>query len=245
MQIIVTSDYQEMSVRAALLVAAHVIVKPELVLGLATGSTPIGMYAELSNMQTSLRLDFSKVITFNLDEYVGLGPDHPQSYHYFMFEQFFSFLKIREENINIPDGMAKDPQAECQRYENKIQEVGGIDLQILGIGRNGHIGFNEPGEAFEPRTHIANLVEDTIKVNARFFDDDWSKVPHQAISVGMGTIMKAKEIILLANTPQKAEAIFKAIEGPVHPQVPASILQLHPKTTMIISSEAAQAIDLD
>ena len=245
MQIIVTSDYQEMSIRAALLVAAHIIVKPDLVLGLATGSTPIGMYAELGNMQSSLRLDFSKITTFNLDEYIGLPTDHHQSYHYFMYENFFSHINIREENINIPDGMAPDPQAECIHYEDKIQQAGGIELQILGIGRNGHIGFNEPAEAFEPRTHIALLKEDTRKANARFFDDAINKVPTGALSVGMGTIMKAQEIILLANTPSKAEAIYQAIQGPVHPQIPASILQLHPKTTMIIASEAAQDLGLD
>ncbi len=245
MQIVVTADYQEMSQRAALLVAAHIIVKPDLVLGLATGSTPLGMYYELTQMQSSLRLDFSKVTTFNLDEYVGLSPDHPQSYHYFMYENFFSNVNFREENINILDGQASDVMAECEKYEKKMADVGGIDVQILGIGRNGHIGFNEPGEAFEPWTHLAGLKEDTRKANARFFEDDLSKVPTHALSVGMGTIMKAREIILLANTPDKAEAVFNAIGGPVHPQVPASILQLHPKTTMIIASEAAQDLGLD
>jgi glucosamine-6-phosphate deaminase len=245
MQIIVTSDYQEMSVRAALLVAAHIIVKPDLVLGLATGSTPIGMYVELARMQSALRLDFSKVSSFNLDEYVGLGNEDPQSYHYFMYENFFSHINIREENIHIPNGKAPDPEAECLHYEEEIQEAGGIDLQILGIGRNGHIGFNEPADYFEPQTHLAVLKEDTRKTNARFFDGDLSRVPTHALSVGMGTIMKSREIILLANTPEKAEAIYKAIEGPVHPQSPASILQLHPKTTMMIASEAAQDLGLD
>jgi glucosamine-6-phosphate deaminase len=245
MQIIVTSDYQEMSLRAALLVAAHIIVKPELVLGLATGSTPIGMYVELARMQSTLRLDFSKVTTFNLDEYVGLGTEDSQSYHYFMYENFFSHTNIREDSIHIPDGKAPDPAAECQHYEEQIQETGGIDLQILGIGRNGHIGFNEPADYFESQTHLAVLKEDTRKANARFFDGDMSRVPTHALSMGMGTIMKAREIILLANTPEKAKAIYKAIEGPVHPQSPASILQLHPKTTMIIASEAAQDLGLD
>lgn len=245
MEIIVTRDYKEMSQRAAILVAAHIIVKPDLVLGLATGSTAIGLYAELSQMQGVMQLDFSKVTTFNLDEYCGLPPRHAQSYRTFMMDNFFSNINIRKKNINLLDGMAPDPLKECERYEEKIKEVGGIDLQVLGIGRNGHIGFNEPADYFEPATHVAILTEETRKANDRFFENDITKVPKQALTVGMGTIMKAREIILLANTKEKANALQKAVDGPVHPKVPASILQLHPKTTLIIASEAAQGLELD
>ena len=160
-------------------------------------------------------------------------------------ENFFSNINIRKKNINLLDGLAADPLKECERYEEKIKEVGGIDLQVLGIGKNGHIGFNEPADFFEPTTHVANLKDETRKSNARFFDGDINKVPKQALTVGMGTIMKAREIILLASTQEKAKALVEAVDGPVHPRVPASILQLHPKTTLIIASEAAQGLELD
>ena len=241
MELIIAKDYREMSRQAATLVAAHIIVNPRLVLGLATGSTPLGTYEELVKMKKKGMADFSLATTFNLDEYIGLGPKDRASYHYFMFHNLFNGLNIRRENINLLNGLAKDPKAECRRYEKAIQKAGGIDLQILGIGQNGHIGFNEPSEVFPTVAHIVDLSEETRRVNAKFFKDK-KRVPTQAISVGIGTIMKAKEIMLLANTKEKAEAITEAIEGPVRPQVPASVLQLHPKSVMILTEQAAKGL---
>ncbi|MFA5093809.1 MAG: glucosamine-6-phosphate deaminase [Candidatus Omnitrophota bacterium] len=241
MELIITRDYREMSHQAATQVAAHIIVNPELVLGLATGSTPIGAYEELIRMRKKGMVDFSKVTTFNLDEYLGIGPKDKASYHYFMYSNFFNGINIKKGNINLLNGLAKNPGAECKRYENAIRKAGGIDLQILGIGQNGHIGFNEPSEVFPTVTHVVGLSEQTRAVNAKFFRNR-KKVPTQALSVGIGTIMKAKEIILLANTKEKAKAITDAIEGPVRPQVPASVLQLHPKAVMILTEAAANGL---
>ncbi|MDD4879316.1 MAG: glucosamine-6-phosphate deaminase [Candidatus Omnitrophica bacterium] len=241
MELIIAKDYREMSHQAATQVAANIIVKPELVLGLATGSTPVGTYEELIKMRKKGMVDFSKVTTFNLDEYIGLGPKDEASYHHFMFHNLFSGINVKRENINLLNGLAKDPEAECRRYEKAIRKAGGIDLQIVGIGQNGHIGFNEPCDVFPTVTHIVDLSEETRRVNAKFFKDK-KKVPTQAISVGIGTIMKAKEIILLANTKEKAEAITEAIEGPVRPQVPASVLQLHPKSVMMLTEQAAKGL---
>lgn len=241
MELIITKDYKEMSRQAAVLVDAHVIVNPKLVLGLATGNTPIGMYKELIRMNKKGMVDFTNVITFNLDEYVGLGPKDKESYHYFMFQNLFNSINIKRNNINLLNGLTKDLKGECKRYEETIHKAGGIDLQILGIGQNGHIGFNEPNNIFPTVTHVVDLSEETRQINSKFFKDK-RKMPTKALSVGIGTIMKAKEIILLANTKQKAEAITMAIEGPVHPQVPASVLQLHSKATMILTSEAAEGL---
>jgi glucosamine-6-phosphate deaminase len=241
MELIITKDYKEMSQQAAVLVNAHVIVNPKLVLGLATGNTPIGMYKELIRMNKKGMIDFTNVVTFNLDEYLGLGPKDKESYHYFMFQNLFSGINIKRRNINLLNGLTKDPNGECERYEEAIRKADGIDLQILGIGHNGHIGFNEPSDVFPTATHVVALSEDTRQINSKFFKDK-RKMPTGALSVGIGTIMKAKEIILLANTKQKAEAITMAIEGPVRPQVPASVLQLHSKATMILTSQAAEGL---
>ena len=241
MELIIMKDYKEMSHQAATQVAAHIIVNPKLVLGLATGSTPVGMYEELIKMRKKGMVDFSGVVTFNLDEYLGLGPKDEASYRYFMFHNLFDGINIKHGNINLLNGLARDPETECRRYEKAIFAAGGIDLQILGIGQNGHIGFNEPSAVFPTVTHIVDLSEETRRVNAKFFRDK-KKIPAQALSVGIGTIMKAKEIMLLANTREKAEAITEAIEGPVRPQVPASVLQLHPKSAMILTEAAANGL---
>lgn len=241
MELIITRDCKEMNQQAAILVNAHVIVNPKLVLGLATGNTPIGMYRELIRMNKKGMIDFSNVTTFNLDEYLGLGPRDKESYHYFMFQNLFNGIDIKRKNINLLNGLTRNPEAECRRYEEAIQNAGGIDLQILGIGHNGHIGFNEPSDVFPTVTHVVALSEDTRQINSKFFRNK-KKIPTKALSVGIGTIMKAKEIILLANTKQKAEAITMAFEGAVHPQVPASVLQLHSKATMILTSQAAEGL---
>lgn len=239
MRVYVVDSYGELSAKAALIVAGQVAFKADSVLGLCTGSTPVGMYKELSAMHQKQGLDFSRVITFNLDEYYGLAPDNIQSYHYFMKKNLFDHVNIKQENIHIPDGLAADIEAECDRYEEAIQKAGGIDLQVLGIGRNGHIGFNEPAAKFSAATFLTELDEDTIKANARFFASP-GEVPTCAITMGIKTIMQAKKILLLANGPEKAEAVRNAVKGDIDPYVPASILQLHSDCTFIIDREAAK-----
>jgi|YelNatPaOPRAMG01_1025707.scaffolds.fasta_scaffold117398_1 glucosamine-6-phosphate deaminase len=238
MRIVITRNYDEISKKAAKIIAEQIRRKPDSVLGLPTGSTPLGVYNELIRMHKEENLDFSKVTTFNLDEYYGLGPDHPQSYHYFMFSNFFNHVNIDQNKIHIPDGLAKDIEAYCREYEEGIEKVGGIDLQLLGIGRNGHIGFNEPGSSLASRTRLAALSEETVKDNARFFQRE-EEVPRLVITMGCGTIMEARKILLLASGSDKADAIAATIEGPVTSQVPASILQMHPDATIIIDEEAA------
>lgn len=241
MRIIVEEDYESMSKRAALFVASQVILKPDSVLGLATGSTPLGMYKELIEMYQRSEVDFSEVITFNLDEYYQLPHDDAQSYHYFMKENFFKHINIKEYNTHLPDGMAADIEEECRKYERAIESSGGIDLQVLGIGENGHIGFNEPAEKLNVYTGLVNLTEETIKVNSRFFSSV-EEVPTKAITVGMGTILKAKRIILLASGEKKAEAIRDTVNGHVTTQVPSSFLQLHPDVTLILDKAAASLL---
>jgi len=197
MEIKPISSYSKMSKLAAKIVAKQIEDKPNTVLGLATGSTPLGMYRELVKLHKKGKLDFSKVTTFNLDEYLGLSPEHPQSYHYYMYENFFNHVNIEEKNIHIPKGDTKDPVQECLNYEKEIEKVGGIDLQILGIGINGHVGFNEPNINLEAKTHVIQLSNDTIKANSRFFKN-LGEVPKKAITIGMATIMKSKRIILMA-----------------------------------------------
>ncbi|MTI66835.1 MAG: glucosamine-6-phosphate deaminase [Firmicutes bacterium] len=242
MRVIVTEDYEQMSKRSANIVAAQVFIKPDSVLGLATGSTVLGLYNELIKMYKEKDLDFKETKTFNLDEYIGLSKDNPNSYYFYMMNNFFKFINIDESNINIPDGKALDIKKECEEYERKIKEENGIDLQILGIGRNGHIGFNEPDVKFEATTHKVSLDEKTVKDNSRFFSDI-NKVPRYAISMGIKTIMLTKKIILLANGKEKAKAINKAINGPITPDTPASILQLHQDVTFIIDREASYYLD--
>jgi glucosamine-6-phosphate deaminase len=241
MEIKIFDDYNKLSEEAAKIIVDRVKRKPNLILGLATGSTPLGMYEQLINFYREKRVSFSKVVTFNLDEYYPISKDNPQSYHYFMWENFWSKVDLKIENVNIPNGNPTDVLQECREYEQKIKEAGEIDLQVLGIGENGHIGFNEPASSLSVNTHLVDLTEDTINVNSRFFNNP-DEVPKQAITMGIGTIMKAKEIILLASGDKKANAIKETLNGTINTRVPASILQAHPRVTVILDKEAAKYI---
>ncbi|MBQ5418682.1 MAG: glucosamine-6-phosphate deaminase [Selenomonas sp.] len=238
MRIIITDSYEKMGLEAANIVAGQIYLKPNSVLGLATGSTPVSMYQRLAAVHKSVGLDFSEVTTFNLDEYIGMSPENPQSYHYFMQENFFRHINIRPENVFLPNGMAADMTAEGKRYEKLIEARGGIDLQVLGIGQNAHIGFNEPDVKFAATTHKVELDEETIQANSRFFASA-DEVPRYAISMGIKTIMMAEHVILLANGSNKAAAVCKAVCGDVTPEAPASILQLHRDVAVIVDEEAA------
>ena len=237
MRIIKTKDYNEMSKKAAALIAAQVIEKPDCVLGLATGSSPIGTYDKLTELYEDGMLDFSAVHSVNLDEYRGLDHENDQSYYYFMHKNLFSRVNIDVNNTNVPNGMEPDAEKECTRYEALIDSLGGIDLQLLGLGHDGHIGFNEPADTFAKITNCVDLTEMTIEANKRFFAsaDD---VPRQAYTMGIGTIMKARKIVVVVSGEDKAEIVAKAFAGEVDPQVPASILQFHPDFT-IVADEAA------
>jgi glucosamine-6-phosphate deaminase len=240
LNIVVVSNYDSMSEEVAKMICAQVRNKPDSVLGLATGSSPVGVYRLLEEFYRH-EVDFSRVTTFNLDEYVGLSADHPQSYHYYMEEHLFSKVNVVRERCHVPDGMAPDLQKECLRYEDLIRHSGGIDLQILGIGSNAHIGFNEPGTPFGSTTQVVDLAESTIADNARFFESR-DEVPTQAISMGIKSIMQAKNIVLMANGGSKADAIFQAVRGPVTPEVPASVLQLHPSVTFVVDQAAGSRL---
>lgn len=240
MRIYEVKDYQEMSRKAANIMFAQMIQKPDSVLGLATGSTPVGIYQQLVEWYRKGDLDFSKIRSVNLDEYKGLSADNDQSYAYFMRKNLFDHVNINPENTNIPNGLEEDAQMECGRYNSVIQELGGIDLQLLGIGNNGHIGFNEPGEVFEAETHCVALTENTIQANARFFEKI-EDVPRFAYSMGIKNIMQARSILLVASGESKAEALEKTIYGPISPAVPASILQLH-NQVFIVADEAALSL---
>ena len=231
MKIYVSDDYKGMSRKAANIVSAQVILNPSCVLGLATGSTPIGMYKQLIDWYNKGDLDFSQVKSVNLDEYVGLAPTHDQSYRYFMQHNLFDHVNIDPANTNVPNGLASDPEAECERYNQVIRSMGGIDVQVLGMGHNGHIGFNEPGQAFELETHVVDLTERTIEANARFFASK-DEVPKRAITMGIKSIMQARQILVVVSGEDKAEIVKKAFFGPVVPQVPASILQMHPNVVL-------------
>lgn len=241
MKIIKTKNYEDMSRKAANIIAAQMIIKPDCVLGLATGSSPIGIYKQLVSYYEKGDLDFSKVLSVNLDEYKGLAPENEQSYYFFMHQHLFDHVNIRPENTNIPNGLAEDGQAECDRYESFIAGCGGTDLQLLGIGHNGHIGFNEPGTVFEKKTHCVNLSERTIEANKRFFASA-EDVPKQAYTMGIGTIMKAKKILVVASGKDKAEILEQACFGDITPQVPASVLQMHPDVTVVADEEACSKI---
>lgn len=232
MRIYLTEDYNAMSRKAANVLSAQVALKPDSVLGLATGSTPIGAYKELIARYEKGDLDFSQVRSINLDEYVGLAPDHDQSYRYFMQHNLFDHVNIRPENTNVPSGLAADLDAECRRYNDIIHQLGPIDLQVLGMGQNGHIGFNEPADTFTPETHVVDLAPSTIQANARFFASA-GEVPRQALTMGIKTIMQARRVLVMVSGPEKAEAVKKAFAGPVTPQVPASILQFHPDVILV------------
>jgi len=241
MEVIICKDYDEMSRVAARIIQRQIIRKPDSVLGLATGGTPIGTYKELIRMHREEGLDFSKVTTFNLDEYLGLPPTHEQSYHYFMYENLFNHINIDRSRIFIPNGMAEDIDGFCQWYEEQIKEAGGIDLQLLGIGSDGHIAFNEPGSSLGSRTRLKTLAESTIRDNARFFERE-EDVPRFAITMGVGTILEAREILLIANGEKKAPVCAEFIEGPVTARVTASTLQLHPRAIVVLDEAAASKL---
>ena len=241
MLVIVKDNYDEMGKEAAQIIVDRLRKKPNLVLGLATGSTPLGLYRELIRLHTDEGLDFSKVVTFNLDEYVGLLPTHEQSYHYFMRKNLFDHLNIPETQIHILDGMATDIDAYCDWYEQRIASVGGIDLQLLGIGANGHIAFNEPGSSFGSRTRVKTLSAETQRANSRYFKSE-AEVPKFALTMGIGTIMDAKEVLLVANGSSKTDAIEAAVEGPLTAQCPASVVQLHRRAYVIVDREAASKL---
>src|SRR5215211_5860683 len=238
MEVVVLPSYEQMSRAAAQVVADALNAKPNAVLGMATGSTPLGLYQELVRMHREEGLDFTQVTTFNLDEYVGLRPEHAQSYHYFMQENFFRHVNIAPSNIYIPSGTTSNYRAFCEWYEKRIEECGGIDVQILGIGSDGHIAFNEPASSLSSRTRLKTLAKPTIDDNARFFNSR-DEVPVYAITMGVGTIMEARKILLLANGSKKAEAIAAAVEGPVTSMITASALQMHADTTVYVDEPAA------
>ena len=237
MRIYRAKDYKDMSRKAANILSAQVIMKPNCVLGLATGSTPLGTYDQLVEWYQKGDLDFSEVITVNLDEYRGLERKNPQSYNYFMHEHLFDRVNINVENTHLPNGMELDSRKECSRYNSLIHSLGGVDMQLLGLGHNGHIGFNEPGESFEKEVHCVDLTESTIEANKRFFASV-EEMPRQAYTMGIKTIMQAKTIVVVVSGEDKAEIVAKAFYGKISPQVPASILQLH-NDVILVADEAA------
>lgn len=241
MRVVVKGSYEEMSKAAGELVKARILKKKDLVLGLATGSTPLGLYQEMVRMYKNKAVSFKKVKSFNLDEYYGLPGDHPQSYRYFMNVNLFNHIDIDKKNTFVPDGLAKDVEKFCASYEKKIKQAGGIDLQVLGIGGDGHIAFNEPGTTLGSRTHLVILVEGTIKDNARFFDRI-ADVPKMALTMGVGTILEGKEMLLLAGGRNKAKVVAQALEGPITSQITTSALQLHPNVTVFLDQEAASEL---
>ena len=236
-------DYDEMSRKAANLISAQVLTKPDSVLGLATGSSPIGTYKELIRRYEMGDLDFSSIRTVNLDEYKGLSGDHEQSYRYFMDTHFFDHVNIDKANTNVPNGLAEDTDRECARYDDLIASMGGIDLQLLGIGHNGHIGFNEPEDIFRKETHCVALAESTINANSRLFEKK-EDVPRYAFTMGIKNIMMARKIVMVISGEDKADIVAKAFFGPVTPQVPASILQLHPDVSIVGDAAAFSKISL-
>lgn len=241
MKVIVTKNYDELSKVAANEMASVVKNNPKAILGLATGGSPIGMYKELIKMNKEGEIDFSNVTTVNLDEYVGLSGDHPQSYRYFMNENLFNHINIDKKNTYVPNGLAKNIEEECKNYDNKIENLGGTDVQLLGIGNNGHIAFNEPDEDLVSGTHLTNLTQDTIQANARFFDSI-DEVPKTALTMGLGGIMKSKKIIVIASGESKAEAVKAMVNGKISTKMPASMLQMHRDVVVIVDEAAAKLL---
>ena len=241
MRIYRAKDYEEMSRRAAGIVSAQIIMKPDCVLGLATGSTPVGLYKQLIEWYRNGDLDFSGVRTVNLDEYKGSSRENDQSYYYFMHQNLFDHVNIPAGNTHLPDGMEPDSEKECRRYEELIQSMGSVDLQLLGIGHNGHIGFNEPADAFDKLVHCVNLTQSTIEANKRFFASA-KEVPRQAYTMGIQTIMRSKKILIIANGEGKADIVRDAFFGPITPMVPASVLQLHNDVTLVADEAALSKI---
>ena len=236
MKFITVPTYEKLSRQAANIISAQIIMKPQSVIGLGTGSSPIGVYRLLADAYTKGDLDFSEITTINLDEYVGLPETDPQSYRHFMQTNFFDHINIRRENTFVPNGCAEDMDTECAEYDARIERLGGIDLQLLGIGVDGHIGFNEPSSVFVKNTHVVDLHESTIRANSRFFENE-DQVPRQAVTMGMISIMQAKKIVLVANGKLKKDILHRAFFGPITPEIPASILQLHPDITVVFSEE--------
>lgn len=237
MRIYELPDYDSMSRRAANIISAHVLLQPSCTLGLATGSTPLGIYRQLIRQYEAGDLSLEETRCVNLDEYLGLGPTHPQSYRYFMQKNFFDHININPENTHVPDGLCPDADAECARYNQVIKSLGGVDLQLLGLGHNGHIGFNEPGRSFELGTHLVDLSESTINANTRFFKSS-AQVPHQALTMGIKNIMEAKQILVVVSGADKADIVRRAFAGPVSPDVPCSILQMH-RDVILVGDTAA------
>ncbi len=242
MEILIEENYKDLSEKAAKIVKESIEKNPGLVLGLITGSTPLGLYEKLIDYYKEREIDFSQVTAFGLDEYLGLPLDHPQGYRQFLKENLIDKINLKEENFFIPSCKPKDLEKECKDYEKKINKKGGIDLQLLGVGRNGHIGFNEPGTSLFSRTHVSKLTQSTIKNNAHFFEKE-SKVPKKAITLGLQTIFESRRIVLLASGKKKAKICKRMIEGPVTSKVPASILQKHKKVTVILDKEAASLLE--
>ncbi len=234
-------NYKSLSEKAAQIIASQLILKPDSVLGLATGSTPEGMYRELIKLYQQNIIDFSDTTTFNLDEYYGMHRHDPQSYYYYMRKNFLDHINIKKEGIHIPNGLAGDIEKHCNEYEENIKQSGGIDFQILGVGRNGHIGFNEPCDEFKAKTHLVELQDETIKDNSRFFENI-EDVPVKAISMGIKTIMDAKKILFIANGESKAQAVYDSLRGPITPMVPASIIQLHRDVIVVVDEEAGKLL---
>lgn len=241
MRIYKTANYEEMSRKAANIIAAQIIMKPDCVLGLATGSTPIGTYKELIDAYNKGDLDFSKVTSINLDEYKGLSSDNDQSYRYFMNTNLFNHVNIDKANTYVPDGLEPDSKKACDDYNNIIATKGPVDLQLLGLGHNGHIGFNEPSHIFEKETHCVDLTESTIEANKRFFASE-ADVPRQAYTMGIGNIMSADKVLLIVSGKGKASILKEVLYGPVTPEVPASILQLHKNVIVVADEEAASLL---
>lgn len=237
MNIIICDNYEELSLKAAEIVASLVNSKPDCILGLATGSTPIGLYENLCKMNKSGEVDFEKVTSFNLDEYYPISPENDQSYRFFMNKHLFSKININIDNTFVPNGEAKDPERECREYDHKIKNSGGIDLQILGIGQNGHIGFNEPDDTLNADTHLTGLTESTIEANSRFFEKP-KDVPTKALTMGIASILSAKKIILLANGKSKKEVVASLLNSDITTNIPATILKVHPDVTLICDREA-------
>ncbi len=237
MRVILCDSYEEMSEKATRLVGGQIILKPDTVLGLATGSTPVGMYKNLAKKYEDGILDFSEVKTFNLDEYYPINRDSNQSYYYFMNENLFNHINVKKENIHIPNGEAKDVEAECANYEKIIDEAGGIDIQILGIGQNGHIGFNEPDENLKASTHVTGLTESTIKANSRFFNSI-DEVPTKALTMGIATILKSKKIIIMACGEEKSDAVAELLNDDINTSNPATMLKVHPDVVLICDKGA-------
>lgn len=242
MEIIIKKDYRKMCEEAVMLIHRTWKKKKNLVLGLATGKTPLGVYEDLIQLHQKGEMDFSEVRAFSLDEYLGLSHDHPQSFAFYMQQNFFQHINIKKENVYRLSGLPDDIEAHCHEYENKIRTIGGVDIQILGIGRNGHIGFNEPSSSLSSRTRIKTLTEETITANDPFFHNK-KEIPRYCLTMGIGTILESGTILLLASGQEKSRAIQQSVEGPITATIPASILQLHPQAKIIIDEDAASLLE--